>query len=92
MDFQDEELNRIDSNLMQAKKILVDINEPRRLCLEELGLRRLFVTWVKDALEGTFRHHPLWFHPQVVFCKEQLSARTGVGKLFGSWATMGSKL
>lgn len=52
MEFQNEKLNRIDSDLMQAKKILVDINEPRRLCLEELELRRNFVKWVKDALEG----------------------------------------
>ncbi|TNM97227.1 hypothetical protein fugu_015383 [Takifugu bimaculatus] len=51
VDFQNEQLNRIDNNLMKAKKILVDINEPRRLCLEELGLRRHFVKWVKDALE-----------------------------------------
>lgn len=51
-DFQNEQLNRIDNDLMQAKKVLVDITEPRRLCLQELGLRRQFVKWVKDALEG----------------------------------------
>lgn len=50
---------------MEAKKILVDINESRRRCLEELGLRRNFVKWVKDALEGKCIH--LYFHPQVVF-------------------------
>ncbi|XP_028841461.1 LOW QUALITY PROTEIN: E3 ubiquitin-protein ligase rnf213-alpha-like [Denticeps clupeoides] len=50
-DFKQECLTRIDNNLMQAKKILVDITEPRRLCLQELGLRRLFVIWVKEALE-----------------------------------------
>ncbi|XP_068605931.1 E3 ubiquitin-protein ligase rnf213-alpha [Brachionichthys hirsutus] len=50
-DFQKEHLNRIDIDMMQAKKILVDITEPRRRCLEELGLRRHFVKWVKDALE-----------------------------------------
>lgn len=50
--FQDEQLNRIDSDLMQVKRILVDINEPRRLCLQELGHEKLFVKWVKDALEG----------------------------------------
>lgn len=65
MDFQNEQLNRIDSDLMTAKKILVDINEPRRLCLEELGIRRHFVKWVKDALEGRRRHYWLCFHPQV---------------------------
>lgn len=67
VDFQNEQLNRIDSNLMKAKKILVDINEPRRLCLEELGLRRHFVKWVKDALEGRRQHYGLCFHPRVVF-------------------------
>ncbi|XP_041633633.1 E3 ubiquitin-protein ligase rnf213-alpha isoform X2 [Cheilinus undulatus] len=50
-DFQNEQLNRIDNDLMQAKKVLVDITEPRRLCLQELGLRGHFVKWVKDALE-----------------------------------------
>ncbi|XP_051243364.1 LOW QUALITY PROTEIN: E3 ubiquitin-protein ligase rnf213-alpha-like [Dicentrarchus labrax] len=50
-DFQKEQLNRIDNDLMQAKKALVDITEPRRLCLQELGLRGNFVKWVKDALE-----------------------------------------
>ncbi|XP_060883381.1 E3 ubiquitin-protein ligase rnf213-alpha isoform X2 [Labrus mixtus] len=50
-DFQNEQLNRIDNDLMQAKKALVDITEPRRLCLQELGLRGHFVNWVKDALE-----------------------------------------
>lgn len=52
---------------MQAKKVLLDISEPRRLCLQELGLRRLFVKWVKDALEGTCRHYRLCFHSQVIF-------------------------
>ncbi|XP_034448201.1 E3 ubiquitin-protein ligase rnf213-alpha isoform X1 [Hippoglossus hippoglossus] len=50
-DFQKEQLNRIDNDLMQAKKVLVDIDEPRRQCLRELGLRGHFVKWVKDALE-----------------------------------------
>ncbi|KAM7386926.1 hypothetical protein PAMA_009514 [Pampus argenteus] len=50
-DFQQEQLSRIDSDLMQAKMVLVDITEPRRLCLHELGLRGHFVKWVKDALE-----------------------------------------
>ncbi|XP_034566958.1 E3 ubiquitin-protein ligase rnf213-alpha [Notolabrus celidotus] len=50
-DFQNEQLNRIDNDLMQAKKVLVDITETRRLCLQELGLRGHFVKWVKDALE-----------------------------------------
>lgn len=55
-DFQKEQLNRIDNDLMQAKKVLVDITEPRRLCLYELGLRKNFVNWVKDALEGKKSH------------------------------------
>ncbi|XP_029014016.1 E3 ubiquitin-protein ligase rnf213-alpha isoform X2 [Betta splendens] len=50
-DFQKEQLNRIDNDLMQAKKVLVDITEQRRLCLQELELRRNFVMWVKDSLE-----------------------------------------
>uniref|UniRef100_A0A3B3YP08 RING-type E3 ubiquitin transferase n=1 Tax=Poecilia mexicana TaxID=48701 RepID=A0A3B3YP08_9TELE len=49
--FKREPLNRIDNDLMQAKMVLVDITEPRRLCLQELELRRHFVRWVKDALE-----------------------------------------
>ncbi|XP_033998788.1 E3 ubiquitin-protein ligase rnf213-alpha isoform X3 [Trematomus bernacchii] len=50
-DFQNEPLNRIDNHLIQAKKVLVDITEARRLCLQELGLRGHFVNWVKDSLE-----------------------------------------
>ncbi|XP_014912893.1 E3 ubiquitin-protein ligase RNF213 isoform X2 [Poecilia latipinna] len=50
-DFKREPLNRIDNDLMQAKMVLVDITESRRLCLQELELRRHFVRWVKDALE-----------------------------------------
>ncbi|XP_044037270.1 E3 ubiquitin-protein ligase rnf213-alpha [Siniperca chuatsi] len=50
-DFQREQLNRIDNDLMQAKMVLVDITESRRKCLQELGLRGHFVKWVKDALE-----------------------------------------
>lgn len=53
-DFQTEQLNRIDDDLMQAKMALVDITESRRLCLQELGLRGHFVKWVKDALEGKY--------------------------------------
>nr|XP_043906230.1 E3 ubiquitin-protein ligase rnf213-alpha isoform X2 [Solea senegalensis] len=49
--FQTEQLSRIDNELMQTKKVLVDITETRRLCLHELALRGHFVKWVKDALE-----------------------------------------
>ncbi|CAB1350132.1 unnamed protein product, partial [Coregonus sp. 'balchen'] len=50
-DFKREHLDRIDNDLMQTKLVLVDITEPRRLCLQELGLRKNFVIWVKEALE-----------------------------------------
>lgn len=52
MDFKQERLDSIDNELMQAKTVLVDITDSRRLCLHELGLRRNFVMWVKEALEG----------------------------------------
>ncbi|XP_047657054.1 E3 ubiquitin-protein ligase rnf213-alpha isoform X2 [Tachysurus fulvidraco] len=51
LDFKKEPLDSIDNELMQAKSVLVDITEPRRLCLQELGLRKNFVMWVKEALE-----------------------------------------
>ncbi|XP_072560845.1 E3 ubiquitin-protein ligase rnf213-alpha isoform X2 [Paramormyrops kingsleyae] len=51
IDFKEESLDRIDNDLMQAKKILVDITESRRQCLLELHLRKNFVIWVKEALE-----------------------------------------
>ncbi|XP_042164105.1 E3 ubiquitin-protein ligase rnf213-alpha-like [Oncorhynchus tshawytscha] len=50
-DFKEESLNRIDNNLLEIKKDLEDITEPRRRCLRELGLRINFVKWVKEALE-----------------------------------------
>ncbi|XP_029582376.1 E3 ubiquitin-protein ligase rnf213-alpha isoform X4 [Salmo trutta] len=50
-DFKEESLNRIDDNLLEIKKDLEDITEPRRQCLRELGLRINFVKWVKEALE-----------------------------------------
>ncbi|KAF4115423.1 E3 ubiquitin-protein ligase rnf213-alpha isoform X2 [Onychostoma macrolepis] len=51
LDFKQERLDSIDNELMQAKTVLVDITESRRLCLKELGLRKNFVIWVKEALE-----------------------------------------
>lgn len=54
LDFKKEPLDSIDNELMQAKTVLVDITEPRRLCLQELGLRKNFVLWVKEALEGKY--------------------------------------
>ncbi|KAJ7989846.1 hypothetical protein DPEC_G00308720 [Dallia pectoralis] len=50
-DFKMEHLERVDKDLMQTKMVLVDITESRRLCLQELGLRKNFVMWVKEALE-----------------------------------------
>ncbi|CAB1315530.1 unnamed protein product [Coregonus sp. 'balchen'] len=50
-DFKEKSLNYIDYNLMETKKVLEDITEPRRLCLQELGLWGNFVKWVKEALE-----------------------------------------
>ncbi|XP_077086723.1 E3 ubiquitin-protein ligase rnf213-alpha [Siphateles boraxobius] len=50
-DFKQERLDSIDNELMQAKTVLVDITDSRRLCLQELGLRKNFVMWVKEALE-----------------------------------------
>ncbi|CAB1317918.1 unnamed protein product [Coregonus sp. 'balchen'] len=47
----DMSLNRIDDNLLEIKKVLEDITEPRRRCLRELSLRINFVKWVKEALE-----------------------------------------
>ncbi|XP_054615147.1 E3 ubiquitin-protein ligase rnf213-alpha isoform X2 [Dunckerocampus dactyliophorus] len=49
-DFQEEELQRIDNDLIETKKDLVDITESRRHCLKELGHRGLFVKWVQDVL------------------------------------------
>ncbi|XP_026134867.1 E3 ubiquitin-protein ligase rnf213-alpha-like isoform X3 [Carassius auratus] len=51
LDFKQERLDSIDNELMQAKTVLVDITDSRRLCLKELGLRKNFVMWVKEALE-----------------------------------------
>ncbi|KAM6957229.1 E3 ubiquitin-protein ligase rnf213-alpha-like [Aplochiton taeniatus] len=52
-DFKEQHISRIDNDLMQAKMLLVDITDSRRLCLHELGLRRNFVNWVKEALEDS---------------------------------------
>ncbi len=52
MDFKKERLDSIDDDLVQAKIVLVDITESRRLCLQELCLTKNFVTWVKEVLTG----------------------------------------
>uniref|UniRef100_A0A8C8S421 RING-type E3 ubiquitin transferase n=1 Tax=Pelusios castaneus TaxID=367368 RepID=A0A8C8S421_9SAUR len=46
-----EKLNSISPALMRAKELLQGITEPRRRCLEELALRKDFISWVKEALE-----------------------------------------
>uniref|UniRef100_A0A8C3FUH7 RING-type E3 ubiquitin transferase n=1 Tax=Chrysemys picta bellii TaxID=8478 RepID=A0A8C3FUH7_CHRPI len=49
--FKKEKLDSISPALMRAKKCLQGITEPRRRCLEELALRKDFISWVKEALE-----------------------------------------
>ncbi|XP_053368256.1 E3 ubiquitin-protein ligase rnf213-alpha-like [Clarias gariepinus] len=49
-DFMEASLDHIDDNLINAKTVLEDITESRRLCLQELSLRRNFAEWVKVAL------------------------------------------
>ncbi|KAM9780063.1 E3 ubiquitin-protein ligase rnf213-alpha-like [Neosynchiropus ocellatus] len=50
-EFYKEPLRRIDNDLIQAKRIVMEIDVPRKKCLQELGKRKLFVNWVKDSLE-----------------------------------------
>ncbi|XP_077411767.1 E3 ubiquitin-protein ligase rnf213-alpha-like isoform X2 [Vanacampus margaritifer] len=50
-DLQVAQLQCIDNDLIGAKNDLVDITEPRRLCLNELTHRGRFVQWVKEALK-----------------------------------------
>uniref|UniRef100_A0A452ISC9 RING-type E3 ubiquitin transferase n=1 Tax=Gopherus agassizii TaxID=38772 RepID=A0A452ISC9_9SAUR len=50
--FKKEKLDSISPALMRAKEWLQGITEPRRRCLEELALRKDFISWVKEALEG----------------------------------------
>ncbi|XP_035253685.1 E3 ubiquitin-protein ligase rnf213-alpha-like isoform X3 [Anguilla anguilla] len=51
VNFKNESLDRFDDNLIQAKRDMVEITEQRLLCLQELGERKNFVMWVKEALE-----------------------------------------
>lgn len=37
---------------MKGRKLLRNITEPRYQCLRELSLRKEFVAWVREALEG----------------------------------------
>ncbi|XP_038571429.1 E3 ubiquitin-protein ligase rnf213-alpha-like isoform X2 [Micropterus salmoides] len=50
-DFKKNSLNCIDDTFMEAKKILKDITNDHRECLQELSLSRTFVLWVKKELE-----------------------------------------
>uniref|UniRef100_UPI004038E950 E3 ubiquitin-protein ligase RNF213-like n=1 Tax=Callospermophilus lateralis TaxID=76772 RepID=UPI004038E950 len=47
-----ERLNQISPQLIQAKKLLKDISESRRQCLEELALQKELVSWLHDELRG----------------------------------------
>lgn len=47
-----EKLSCMSPELIRAKKVLQSITETRRRCLEELTLRRDFVNWVRESLEG----------------------------------------
>ncbi|XP_069916285.1 E3 ubiquitin-protein ligase RNF213 isoform X2 [Oryctolagus cuniculus] len=48
--FRHEKLDQISPQLIQAKKVLQDISEPRCQCLRELSLCREFIGWLRDAL------------------------------------------
>ncbi|XP_043084874.1 E3 ubiquitin-protein ligase rnf213-alpha-like isoform X2 [Puntigrus tetrazona] len=50
IDFKQKHLDSIDDELVRAKIVLVEITEPRRLCLQELSFRKNLVTWVKEVL------------------------------------------
>ncbi|XP_047401153.1 E3 ubiquitin-protein ligase RNF213 isoform X1 [Sciurus carolinensis] len=47
-----EKLDQISPQLIQAKKLLQGISEPRRQCLEELALQQELVSWLHGALGG----------------------------------------
>ncbi|XP_012308178.2 E3 ubiquitin-protein ligase RNF213 isoform X2 [Aotus nancymaae] len=51
-DFCRETLDRINQELIQAKKLLQDISEARCEALKELSLRKEFIRWVREALGG----------------------------------------
>ncbi|XP_077022284.1 E3 ubiquitin-protein ligase RNF213 isoform X2 [Tamandua tetradactyla] len=48
--FHHEKLKQISPVLIRARRLLQDINETRHQCLEELSLRREFLSWVREAL------------------------------------------
>ncbi|XP_037626449.1 E3 ubiquitin-protein ligase rnf213-alpha-like isoform X1 [Sebastes umbrosus] len=50
-DFKKNSLDCIDDNFVMAQKILLDITNDRRECLQKLSRSQEFVLWVKEALE-----------------------------------------
>ncbi|KAF4008099.1 hypothetical protein G4228_019714 [Cervus hanglu yarkandensis] len=50
--FRHEKLDRINQQIIRAKKLLQDINETQCQCLEELSQRKEFISWVQEALRG----------------------------------------
>uniref|UniRef100_A0A8C9CZX4 E3 ubiquitin-protein ligase RNF213 n=1 Tax=Phocoena sinus TaxID=42100 RepID=A0A8C9CZX4_PHOSS len=50
--FRHEKLDRINQQLIRAKKLLQDVNETRCQCLKELSRRKEFISWVREALGG----------------------------------------
>uniref|UniRef100_A0A673VDP0 Ring finger protein 213 n=1 Tax=Suricata suricatta TaxID=37032 RepID=A0A673VDP0_SURSU len=53
--FRHEKLDRINKQLIQAKRLLQDVTEPRCQCLSELSQRKEFISWVQEALGGTLK-------------------------------------
>ncbi|XP_043761210.1 E3 ubiquitin-protein ligase RNF213-like isoform X2 [Cervus elaphus] len=50
--FRHEKLDRINQQIIHAKKLLQDIDETRCQCLKELSQRKEFISWVQEALRG----------------------------------------
>uniref|UniRef100_A0A8C0I728 E3 ubiquitin-protein ligase RNF213 n=1 Tax=Balaenoptera musculus TaxID=9771 RepID=A0A8C0I728_BALMU len=50
--FRHEKLDRINQQLIRAKKLLQDVSETRCQCLKELSRRKEFISWVREALGG----------------------------------------
>ncbi|KAM9596356.1 E3 ubiquitin-protein ligase RNF213-like isoform 2-T2 [Trichechus inunguis] len=48
--FRHEKLTCISQRLIRAKKLLQDISDTRCRCLEELSLRKEFISWVQETL------------------------------------------
>ncbi|CAN0131544.1 unnamed protein product [Rangifer tarandus platyrhynchus] len=50
--FRHEKLDRLNQQIIRAKKLLQDIDETRCQCLKELSQRKEFISWVQEALRG----------------------------------------